>query len=81
MKANVNNIIIIVIVIVIIIIIEQIRLRAQWSRGLRHEMSSLSRTLGSWVRIPLEALVSAFIMRVVLVAALRRADSPFMQSH
>jgi hypothetical protein len=27
---------------------------AQWPRGLRHEISSFDRTLGSWVRIPLE---------------------------
>jgi hypothetical protein len=27
--------------------------RSQWPRGLRREMSSLARTLGSWVRIPL----------------------------
>jgi hypothetical protein len=28
--------------------------RSQWPRGLRHELSSLARTLGSWVRIPLK---------------------------
>jgi hypothetical protein len=38
--------------------------RSQWPRGLRHELSSLARTLGSWVWIPLKALVSvcAFIL-------------------
>jgi hypothetical protein len=29
--------------------------RSQWPCGLRHELSSLARTLGSWLRIPLEA--------------------------
>jgi hypothetical protein len=53
--------------------------RSQWLRGLRHELSSLARTLGSWVRIPLKAWMSmcAFILCLlscVLVAALRRAD-------
>jgi hypothetical protein len=28
--------------------------RSQWPRGLMREPSSLARTLGSWVRIPLE---------------------------
>jgi hypothetical protein len=32
--------------------------RLQWPRGLRHEMSSLARTLGEWVRIPLKARMS-----------------------
>jgi hypothetical protein len=42
--------------------------RSQWPRGLRHELSSLARTLGSWVQIPLEAWMSicAFILCVVL---------------
>jgi hypothetical protein len=31
--------------------------RSQWSRGLRHELSSPARTLGSWVRIPLKAWI------------------------
>jgi hypothetical protein len=30
------------------------RCRSQWPRGLKHELSSPSRTLGSWVRIPLK---------------------------
>jgi hypothetical protein len=29
--------------------------RSQWSRGLRHKLSSPARTLGSWVRIQLKA--------------------------
>jgi hypothetical protein len=32
--------------------------RSQWPRGLRHELSSLARKLGSWVRIPLKAWMS-----------------------
>jgi hypothetical protein len=32
--------------------------RSQWPRGLGHESSSLARTLGSWVRIPLKAWMS-----------------------
>jgi hypothetical protein len=32
-----------------------IRCRSQWPSGLKHELSSLVRTLGSWVRIPLKA--------------------------
>jgi hypothetical protein len=31
------------------------RSRSQWPHGLRHDLSSLTRTLGSWVRIPLKA--------------------------
>jgi hypothetical protein len=43
------------------------RCRAQWPRGRRHELSSLTRTLGSWVRVPFKAWMSvlfAFILRV-----------------
>jgi hypothetical protein len=38
--------------------------RTQWLRGLRHELSPLARTLGFWVRMPLEAWMSvcAFIL-------------------
>jgi hypothetical protein len=39
--------------------------RSQWPRGLRHELSSLARTLASWARIPFEAWMSvlcAFIL-------------------
>jgi hypothetical protein len=51
--------------------------RSQWPRGLRHELSSPARALGSWVRIPLKAWMSAFILCLccpVQVEALRRAD-------
>jgi hypothetical protein len=33
--------------------------RLQWPRGLRHKMTSPTRTLGSWVRILLKAWMSA----------------------
>jgi hypothetical protein len=42
--------------------------RSQWPHVLRHELSSLARTLGSWVPIPLEAWMSvlcAFILFVL----------------
>jgi hypothetical protein len=60
------------IIIIIIIVIVTIRSglgwigRSQWSRGQRLELSSLARTLGSWVRIPLKAWMSgcAFIFYV-----------------
>jgi hypothetical protein len=53
--------------------------RSQWPRGLRRELFSPSQTLGSWVRIPLEAWIfacvySLFVLSCVQVAALRRAD-------
>jgi hypothetical protein len=34
--------------------------RSQWPRCLRHELSSLTRTLWSWVRIPLKAWISVY---------------------
>jgi hypothetical protein len=33
------------------------RSRSQWPRGLKHELSSLARTLGSWVWIPLKGWI------------------------
>jgi hypothetical protein len=35
--------------------------RSQWPRIARHEMPSLARTLGSWVRIPLKAWMSVCV--------------------
>jgi hypothetical protein len=56
--------------------------RSQWPRGLRHELSSPARTLGSWVRIPLQIYVYfAFVLSCVQVATLRRADPPFKGSY
>jgi hypothetical protein len=51
----------------------------QWLRSLRHKLSSSAETLGSWVRIPLEAwmsvyVYSVFVLSCVQVAALQRAD-------
>jgi hypothetical protein len=34
--------------------------RSQWPRGLRHELSSLVLTLGSWVRISLKVCMSVY---------------------
>jgi hypothetical protein len=57
--------------------------RSQWPRGLRHELSLLTQTLGLWVRIPLEAwmtvcVYSVFMLSCMQVAALRRADPPHL---
>jgi hypothetical protein len=51
--------------------------------GLRPELSSLARTLGSLVRIPLKAWMSVclFCVCVLYVAALRRADPPSKGSY
>jgi hypothetical protein len=38
--------------------------RSQWPRGIRCEPSSLARTLGSWVPIPLEAWMSVCVYSV-----------------
>jgi hypothetical protein len=60
--------------------------RSQWPRRLRHELSSPVQTLGSLVRIPLEAWVSmcvnsVFVLSCVQVAALRRTDPPSKESY
>jgi hypothetical protein len=59
---------------------------SQWPRGLRHELSLLSRMLGFWVRIPLKAwtsvcVYSVFVLFFVWAAALRRADPPSKESY
>jgi hypothetical protein len=59
--------------------------RSRWPRGLRHEPSSLTRRLGLWVQIPIEAWISVcvysvFVLFCVQVAALRRADPPPKES-
>jgi hypothetical protein len=38
-----------------------LRGRSRWPRGLRHELSSPARTLGSWVRTPLEEWMFACV--------------------
>jgi hypothetical protein len=62
------------------------RCRSQWPRGLRHEPSSPAKTLGSWVRISLEACMSVcvysvFVLSCVQVAALRQADPLSKESY
>jgi hypothetical protein len=37
---------------------------SQWPRGLRHDMFSFARTLGSWVRIPVEVWVFVYVYSV-----------------
>jgi hypothetical protein len=41
--------------------------RSQQPRGLRHELSSLTRALGSWVQIPLKAWMFVVCMRLFCV--------------
>jgi hypothetical protein len=41
--------------------------RSQRTLGLRHELSSLARTLCSWVRIPLKAWISVCVYSVCVV--------------
>jgi hypothetical protein len=60
--------------------------RSQWSRDLRHELSSPSQTLGSCFRIPLEArmfvcVYSVFVLSCVQLAALWLADPPSKESY
>jgi hypothetical protein len=43
--------------------------RSQWPRGLRHELSSLARTLGSWVRILLGAWMSVCVCVALCVGS------------
>jgi hypothetical protein len=45
--------------------------RSQWPRGLRHELTSPAQTLGSWVRIPLQAWMSVCVYVLVLSCACR----------
>jgi hypothetical protein len=59
---------------------------SQWLRGLKHELSSLARILGSWVRIPLKPWMSVFVYSVFVlsylqVEVLRRADLPSKESY
>jgi hypothetical protein len=48
--------------------------------GLRHKMPSPAQTLGSWIRIPLEAWMFVSVSSVFVLscigAALRQADPP-----
>jgi hypothetical protein len=60
--------------------------RSQWPRGLRHELSSPSRTLGSWVRVSLEAwmsvcVYSVFMLLCVVGSGLATGWSPSKESY
>jgi hypothetical protein len=46
--------------------------RSQWPRGLRHELSSLARMLGSWVRIPLIAWMSVLCAFILCLCSMCR---------
>jgi hypothetical protein len=43
--------------------------QSQWPRGLRHELSSLARTLGLWIRISLEAWMSVRVYSVFVLGS------------
>jgi hypothetical protein len=45
---------------------------SQWPRRLRYELSSLARTLGSWVRIPLKAWMSVYAFILCLCCSVYR---------
>jgi hypothetical protein len=60
--------------------------RSQCPRGLRHELPSLARTLGSWVQIPLKAWLSVcvypvFVFLCVSGGFLWLADPPSKESY
>jgi hypothetical protein len=66
--------------ILLVLIFSKTTLRpSQWSRGLRHELSSPTQTLGSWV-LSL-CFYSVFVQSCVQVAALRRADPSSKESY
>jgi hypothetical protein len=46
--------------------------RSQWPRGLRHELSSPARTLGSWVGIPLKTWMSVCVYSVFVLSCVGR---------
>jgi hypothetical protein len=47
-----------------------------WSRRLRHELSSLARTLESWVRIPLDAWMFVCVCFYSVCDRTRHCDGP-----
>jgi hypothetical protein len=53
--------------------------RSQWPRGLSNELSSLARTLESWIRIPLKAWVYAFILCLCIGSCLATGWSPVQE--
>jgi hypothetical protein len=46
--------------------------RSQWPHGLRHKLSSFTRMLGSWLRIPLKAWMSVCVYSIWVVLCLGR---------
>jgi hypothetical protein len=50
--------------------------RTRWPRGLRHEPSSLARSLRSWVRIPLEEWISVYAFMLCLCYSVATGWSP-----
>jgi hypothetical protein len=42
--------------------------RSRWPRGLSHVLSSLARTLGSWLRIPLKSWMSVCVYSVFVLS-------------
>jgi hypothetical protein len=61
-------------------------MQQKWTRRLRHELFSEAETLGSWVRIPIEAWMSVcvysmFVLFCVQVATLRQADPLCKESY
>jgi hypothetical protein len=62
---------------VVLLRIAVVKCRSQWPLGLRQELPSLPRTVGSWVRIPLKAWISVCIYSVfVLGSCLATGWSP-----
>jgi hypothetical protein len=53
---------------------------ADHSGSLRHELSSPAQTLGLWVRIPFEALMSVCVYSVCVVLCLPWSDPPSKES-
>jgi hypothetical protein len=58
--------VVIVLLVSIFISAEVVLGRSEWPRGLRHELSSLARTLRSCVRIPLKAWMSVLCVFMLL---------------
>jgi hypothetical protein len=46
--------------------------QSQWPRGQKHEMSSPAQTLGSWIRIPLEAWMFVCVYSVFVLSYICR---------
>jgi hypothetical protein len=55
-----------------LITLTALRGRSRWPRGLRHELSSFARRLGSWVRIQLKTWMSVYAFILCLCCPLCR---------